>query len=151
MANLYLKTGMFLHGVGGYYYEKMSRADQEDSWRDLWRETEFNTRPRYNPGNIRRTRAKGISGMSWGQNELIATPAAVARLAAGIANEGLLMPSRYVLSVGGTKQPPKRGIPLANDPQYAHLLTSYMMKQSANRAEEFGVVVAGKTGTPERI
>ena len=151
MAGLYLKTGMFLHGVGGYYYEKQFRAEQEKTWRELWRKTEFNTRPRYNPGNIRRTRARGISGMAWGQGELIATPAAVARLAAGVANNGLLMPSRYVLTVGGVRQAPEKGIPLAKDPQYAHLLTSYMIKQSANRTNEFGMAVAGKTGTPERI
>ncbi len=151
MGRLFLKTGMFLHGVGGYYYEKPVRTDQEETWWALWRKTEFNTRPRYNPGNIRRTRAKGISGMAWGQGELIATPAAVARLAAGVANNGLLMPSRYVLTVGGVKQAPKKGIPLANDPRYAHLLTGYMIKQSANRTRELGVAVAGKTGTPERI
>ncbi len=151
MARLYLKTGMFLRGVGGYYYEKPARTDQEARWWELWRRTEFNTRPRYNPGNIRRTRAKGISGMAWGQGELIATPAAVARLAAGVANNGLLMPSRYVMTVGGVKQALRKGIPLANDPQYAHLLTGYMIKQSANRTNEFGIAVAGKTGTPERI
>ena len=151
MARLYLKTGMFLHGVGGYYYEKPSRTDLEARWWALWRQTEFNTRPRYNPGNIRRTRSRGISGMAWGQGELIATPAAVARLAAGVANNGLLMPSRYVLTVGGVKQAPKKGITLANDPAYAHLLTGYMIKQSADRTRELGVAVAGKTGTPERI
>ena len=151
MAGLYLKTGMFLHGVGGYAYHRQARANQENSWRELWRNTEFNTRPRYNPGNIRRTRAKGISGMAWGQGELIATPAAVARLAAGVANNGLLMPSRYVLSVGGKRQALANAIPLANDPQYAQLLTGYMLKQSANRTGEFGMAVAGKTGTPERI
>jgi cell division protein FtsW (lipid II flippase) len=151
MAQLYLKTGMFLHGVGGYYYEHPNRAEQEDKWLDLWRKTEFNTKPRYNPGNIRRTRARGISGMAWGQGELIATPAAVTRLASGVANGGVLMPSRYVLSVGGVRQPPKKGIQVAADPQYAQLLTGYMIKQSANRATELSIAVAGKTGTPERI
>jgi len=151
MASLYLKTGMFLHGVGGYAYHRQARADQENGWRALWRNTEFNTRPRYDPDNIRRTQAMGISGMAWGQGELIATPAAVARLVAGVANNGLMMPNRYVLSVGGKRQALEKGIPLANDPQYAHLLTDYMLKQSANRTGGFGIAVAGKTGTPERI
>lgn len=151
MASLYLKTGMYLHGVGGYAYHRQARADQENNWRAVWHNTEFNTRPRYNPANIRRTRAKGLSGMAWGQGELIATPAAVARLVAGVANNGLLMPNRYVISVGGKGQGLGKGIPLANDPQYARLLTGYMLQQSANRTKEFGMAVAGKTGTPERI
>ena len=89
--------------------------------------------------------------MAWGQGELIATPAAVARLVSGVANGGTLMPSRYVLSVGGVRQAAEKGIKLANDPQYTQLLTGYMIEQSANRADELGIAVAGKTGTPERI
>ncbi|HXI00999.1 MAG TPA: FtsW/RodA/SpoVE family cell cycle protein [Sphingobacteriaceae bacterium] len=152
MANLYLKTGMFLRGVGGYYYEKPTvNAEQENKWRDLWRDTEFNTKPRYDPNNIRRTRAKGISGMSWGQGELIATPAGVARLAAGIANKGVLIPNRYVLKISNTEFPVKSGIQLANDPKYADLLTDYMIKQSALKVTTLNLAVAGKTGTPERV
>ncbi len=75
MATLYLKTGMFLHGVGGYFYSKPVRnTDQDEKWLNLWRNTEFNTKPPYDPNRIRRTRAKGISGMAWGQGALIATP-----------------------------------------------------------------------------
>ena len=151
MARLYIKTGMYLHGVGGYSYEKSDRPDQVKSWWELWQKTEFSTKPRYNPANIRRTRALGISGMAWGQGELTATPAAVARLAAGVANKGLLMPSRYVLAVGGRKQTLPQGISLAKDPAYADLLTRYMIEQSARRTDELGMAVAGKTGTPERI
>ena len=92
MVNVYLKTGMFLRGLGGYYYEKGALNNaQESKWKDLWRKTELDTRPRYNPNNIRLTRAKGVSGMAWGQGELIATPAAVARLAAGVANDGIII------------------------------------------------------------
>lgn len=152
MVNVYLKTGMFLHGVGGYYFEKQNSNDQqENKWRDLWRKTEFVTKPAYDPNRIRRTRAKGISGMAWGQGELIATPAAVARLAAGVANRGLLIPNRYVLQVSNTAFPVKTGIPLVNDPKYAEILTDFMIKQSAPKVATLGISVAGKTGTPERI
>jgi cell division protein FtsW (lipid II flippase) len=152
MATLYLKTGMFLHGVGGYFYGKQpDNAEQEEKWRELWRKTEFNTKPRYDPNNIRRTRAKGISGMAWGQGELIATPAAVARLASGVANNGELVANRFVLKVSDTAQAVKGSIKLANDPQYAALITKYMIEQSAPKAPILGLSVAGKTGTPERI
>ena len=102
MATLYMQSGMFLHGVGGYYFEhETNNTEQQEKWRDLWRKTEFKSLSRYNPENIRRTRAIGISGMAWGQGELVATPAAVARIAAGIANHGMMIPNRYVLDVNG--------------------------------------------------
>ncbi len=152
MGDLYLKTGMFLHGVGGYFYTKApDNEQQEEKWKDLWRKTEFNTKPKYDPDNIHRTRAKGISGMAWGQGALIATPAAVARLVSGVANNGLLLANRFVLKVDGIPQPVKSGIKLANDPQYAAIITKYMIEQSAPKAEILGISVAGKTGTPERI
>jgi len=152
MATLYMKAGMFLHGVGGYYYNKKpENIDQENKWRDFWRKTEFNTKPRYDPNNIHKTRAKGISGMAWGQGELIATPAAVARLVSSVANGGSLMANRFVLKVNDTAQPVKSSIQLANDPKYAALLTKYMIEQSAPKEPILNLKVAGKTGTPERI
>jgi cell division protein FtsW (lipid II flippase) len=150
MAELYLKTGMFLHGVGGYYYgRKSADQDQEDRWFSLWRRTEFKSA--YDPGNIYRNRATGISGMAWGQGELIATPAAVARLAAAIANQGKLLPNRYVLKLNDSTINTKEGLTLTRDPAYAGLLKQYMIEQSAGKAGVFGLSVAGKTGTPERI
>ncbi|QHS57538.1 FtsW/RodA/SpoVE family cell cycle protein [Mucilaginibacter sp. 14171R-50] len=152
MATVYLKTGMFLHGVGGYYYGRdKENAAQEEKWRELWRKTEFNTRPRYDPNNIRKTRAKGISGMAWGQGELIATPASVARMAAGIANHGVILQNRYVLKVADSTISVKPGVKLTNDPKYAALLRQYMIEQSAPKEWTLGIAVAGKTGTPERI
>jgi cell division protein FtsW (lipid II flippase) len=152
MATLYLKTGMFLHAVGGYFYGKKSdNASQEEKWRELWRKTEFNTRPRYDPNNIHRTRAKGISGMAWGQGELIATPAAIARLVSGVANNGMLVANRFVLKVSDSLTGLKDSIRLANDPRYAALITKYMIEQSIPKFPVLGLHVAGKTGTPERI
>ena len=152
MANLYLKTGMFLHGVGGYYYGRDSvNTKQESKWRSFWEKTEFNTKPKYDPARIRRTRAKGISGMAWGQGELIATPAAIARLVSGVANNGKLVPNRYVLKISDSATSVNPAIKIANDPQYANTIGGYMLKQSANKTSLLGLKVAGKTGTPERV
>jgi cell division protein FtsI/penicillin-binding protein 2 len=152
MGTLYLQTGMFLHGVGGYYYEnEANNPERQTRWRNLWRNTEFKSLRTYNPNNIKRTRGKGISGMAWGQGELNATPAAVARVAAGIANKGTLMPNRFVMSVSGKQLPLKPGVAISKSPLYAQHLASYMIKQSAGKAQRLGLVVAGKTGTPERI
>ena len=42
MATIYIQTGMFLHGIGGYYYEQNPvSAQQEEKWRDFWRKKEF--------------------------------------------------------------------------------------------------------------
>ncbi|HZY40279.1 MAG TPA: FtsW/RodA/SpoVE family cell cycle protein [Mucilaginibacter sp.] len=153
MATLYLKVGMFLHGVGGYFYEKKPNntdADQQEKWREFWRKTEFNSKPRYDPNNIHRTRAKGISGMAWGQGELIATPAAVARLVSGVANNGTLMQNRFALKINDTVITTKISEKLTA-PAYASLLKQYMIEQSAPKVPILNLAVAGKTGTPERI
>lgn len=152
MGTLYLQTGMFLHGVGGYYYEnELNNIDQQNRWRELWRKTEFRSIKSYNPNNIKRTRGKGISGMAWGQGELIATPASVARLASGIANNGTMLANRFVMSVSGKRTAIKPGIQIAKSPQFAAHLADYMRKQSAGKTQRLGLAVAGKTGTPERI
>lgn len=152
MGTLYMQAGMFLHGVGGYYFEnETNNSVQQEKWRELWRNTEFTSLRRYNPNNIRRTRAIGISGMSWGQGELVATPAAIARVASAIANNGVLVPERYVLDVNGKAIANKPGFSIVNDSLYADRMTGYMQKQSAPKKAKLGIFVAGKTGTPERV
>ena len=152
MATLYMQSGMFLHGVGGYYFENENNNNaQQQKWRALWRETEFQSLRRYNPENIHRTRAIGISGMAWGQGQLVATPAAIARIASGIANNGVMMPGRYVLNISGKTVNSKPGVSIAKDSVYAQYLSTYMREQSVAKKNKLGILVAGKTGTPERI
>ena len=152
MGTLYMQSGMFLRGVGGYYFAgDLTNTEQQNKWRKIWRETEFRSIRSYNPNNIRRTRGRGISGMAWGQGELIASPAAIARVAAGIANKGVLLPNRYVMKISDSAIGLKPGIAIAGDSQYANLMTKYMRAQSANKHIRLGMYVAGKTGTPERM
>jgi cell division protein FtsW (lipid II flippase)/cell division protein FtsI/penicillin-binding protein 2 len=152
MTDIYLKTGLFLRGVGGYYFDaNLSNNSQWDDWKATWRKTEFKSLNRYNPNDIRRTRGLGVSGMAWGQGELIATPASVARVASGIANNGTLMHSRYIIKVSDSTLPVAQGVPLLKDPEAATLMTDFMKKQSQLKKERLGIYVAGKTGTPERI
>ncbi|HVF96117.1 MAG TPA: penicillin-binding transpeptidase domain-containing protein, partial [Flavisolibacter sp.] len=105
----------------------------------------------YNPNDIRRTRGRGVSGMAWGQGELIATPAAIARVASAIANGGTLMHSRFVHKISDSTLALEPGVPLLKDPEAAALMTKYMREQSANKKDKLGLLAAGKTGTPERI
>ncbi|RYY99526.1 MAG: cell cycle protein [Chitinophagaceae bacterium] len=151
MATLYLQTGMFLRGVGGYFFERPpGNGAREEGWRDTWRKTEFRSIRRYDPGNPRKTRGLGISGMAWGQGELTATPASVARLAAGIAHGGIV-PHRFVLRIADSALARKAPVAIATDPKNTELLTSFMKAQSAGKQAQLGIQVAGKTGTPERI
>jgi cell division protein FtsW (lipid II flippase) len=152
MATIYMQTGMFLHGVGGYYYERNPvNEKQEENWRKFWRRTEFASLKSYDKNDIRKTRGRGVSGMAWGQGELIATPASIARLAASVSNHGVLVPHRFVLKISDSVIQTKPGVAIANDSQYAATLKSYMLEQSANKVKDLHLVVAGKTGTPERI
>jgi cell division protein FtsW (lipid II flippase) len=152
MVTLYLQAGMYLQGVGGYYYEdNLQNTVQQDRWRQLWRNTTFRSKRFYDPNNIRASRGRGISGMAWGQGELVATPAAIARLASGIANNGKMMPNRFIITVNDSTMPVKKPVPIARDSIYADMLTQYMKEQSAGKVQRLGMRVAGKTGTPERI
>jgi cell division protein FtsI/penicillin-binding protein 2 len=152
MATLYMQTGMFLKGVGGYHFEKQpGNESQENKWRRLWRNTEFRSLRTYNKNDIRRTRGRGVSGMAWGQGELIATPASIARMVASVSNKGVLVPHRYVLRISDSVLGIAPGVAVAKDSQYALLITKYMKAQSANKVDDLGIAVGGKTGTPERI
>ncbi|RYD99704.1 MAG: cell cycle protein, partial [Sphingobacteriales bacterium] len=124
MARVYMQTGMFLRGIGGYYFQgDYFNETKQEQWLNTWRETEFKSLKSYNPNNIRRTRGRGISGMAWGQGELIATPASMARLAAAISNKGMLQPSRYVYRIADSMLPLAKPVPVARDSQYAVLMT----------------------------
>jgi hypothetical protein len=152
MSTLYLQSGMFLHGVGGYYYEgDLKNEFQQNKWRELWRNTEFRSVRSYNPDNIRRTRGRGVSGMAWGQGELISSPAAIARIASGIANDGVMIPNRYVMKISDSALGTKEGIPIVKDVESAELMTKYMKAQSVGKYHRLGIYAAGKTGTPERM
>jgi cell division protein FtsW (lipid II flippase)/cell division protein FtsI/penicillin-binding protein 2 len=152
MGTLYMQAGLFLRGVGGYYYSgDLKNAERQAKWKEFWRKTEFKSVQSYNTNNIYPGRARGVSGMAWGQGELVATPASMARVAAAIANNGVLVQNRYVMRIADAEQPSKEGIQLAKDPQYAALMTDYMRKQSAGKVAKLGMAVAGKTGTPQRV
>jgi cell division protein FtsW (lipid II flippase) len=152
MAMLYMQTGMFLRGVGGYYYDgDFTNTTRQEKWMEFWRSTEFRSLERYNPNDIRKTRATGVSGMAWGQGELISTPASIARIAAAIANKGVMMENRYVMKISDSALGLKQGIPILEQPQYAEMMTRYMRAQSQGKYQRLGMYVAGKTGTPERM
>jgi cell division protein FtsI/penicillin-binding protein 2 len=155
MANLYLATGMNVDLIGGYSYSDTHTEAERRQIRQHWRDSSFVARRKLYQSNQYPRRYRGeFSGLAWGQGQLTATPASMARMAAAIANGGILQPSRYVLNRAGKPQPVPAGRAIARRPEYAEQIEQFMIEQSnpgAGRSKISAVRVAGKTGTPERI
>lgn len=157
MAALYQASGMNLEQRGGYNYTGSNDKLKQSADLAAWRKTVLNhDHKQYNnplyAGTTKRYRSD-FSGIAWGQSVLTASPASMARMAGGIANNGVLQPSRYVLQEAGQKEPVFEGVKIAKDTAYASLLKQYMIDQSSTpgKLKIKETKVAGKTGTPERI
>jgi len=157
MAALYQSTGMRLNQRGGYDYNRSADIKKEMADLASWRQDVLNNdRRAFNNPNYAHTTKRYrslFSGLAWGQSVLTATPVSVARMAGAIANKGMLMPSRYVLQEAGQHPAAIQAVQLANDTAYAWLLKQYMIDQSSRPGKQKirNTIVAGKTGTPERI
>jgi cell division protein FtsW (lipid II flippase)/cell division protein FtsI/penicillin-binding protein 2 len=157
MAALYQAMGININQRGGYDY--VPSLNKEKASEDLaeWRKDVLNhDRRAYNNPKLLGTKNRyrsPFSGLAWGQGALTATPIAMARMAGAIANGGVLQPSRYVLKEAGQTPKPQEGVQIAEDTTYAGILTRYMIDQSSQPGKQKikNMVVAGKTGTPERI
>lgn len=157
MAALYQATGMNINQRGGYDYaptlNKEKRSEDLASWR---KEVMNHDRRAYNNPRLQGTKNRyrsPFSGLAWGQSTLTSTPVAMARMAGAIANNGVMMPTRYLLKEAGIRQPQATGIDIAEDTAYAGTLMRYMIDQSNQPGKQKikNMVVAGKTGTPERV
>ncbi|ADB37330.1 FtsW/RodA/SpoVE family cell cycle protein [Spirosoma linguale] len=155
LADLYLTTGMNIDFVGGYSFSDTRTDAERSAIREHWRDSSFVIRRNlYNSTQYPRRYRSEFSGLAWGQGQLTSTPAALARMAGAIANQGILQPSRYLLDLAGKPQPIPAGQPIAKQANYAKQLESFMIDQSnpsEGRSKISVARVAGKTGTPERI
>ncbi|QMW04191.1 FtsW/RodA/SpoVE family cell cycle protein [Spirosoma foliorum] len=155
MADLYLATGMNVDLIGGYSFSDTHTDAERVQIRKHWRDSSFVVRRKlYQSTQYPRRYRSEFSGLAWGQGQLTATPASMARMAGAIANKGILQPSRYLLDQAGKAKPLATGKPIARRPDYAEQLQEFMIEQS-NPSEGRNKIsvarVAGKTGTPERI
>jgi cell division protein FtsW (lipid II flippase) len=153
LADLYLATGMNIDFVGGYSFSDTHTNEEQLKIRKHWQDSAFAVRRQvYQSIQYPRRYRSEFSGLAWGQGQLTSTPASLARMAGAIANNGVLQPSRYVLSQAGKAQPAAAGARLARQPAYAQALTEFMIDQSNTGRSKISVArVAGKTGTPERM
>ncbi|MBN8825855.1 MULTISPECIES: FtsW/RodA/SpoVE family cell cycle protein [unclassified Spirosoma] len=155
LADLYLATGMNVDLVGGYSFLDTHTDAERVQIRQHWRDSSFVVRRKlYQSTQYPRRYRSEFSGLAWGQGQLTATPASMARMAGAIANNGVLQPSRYVLDRAGKTEPITSGKPVARQPGYAEQLKEFMIEQSnppSGRSKISIARVAGKTGTPERV
>ena len=157
MAALYQATGMNIDQRGGYdYAPTTNKVKQAEDLADWQQQVMNHDRRAYNNPKLMGTKNRyrsPFSGLAWGQSSLTATPAAMARMAGAIANKGVMMPTRYLLKEAGVREPVAAGVEIAADTTYAVTLTRYMIDQSNQPGKQKikNIVVAGKSGTPERV
>ncbi|GAB4025970.1 hypothetical protein GCM10028809_08590 [Spirosoma gilvum] len=155
LADLYLATGMNVDLIGGYSFSDTHTDAERLQIRQHWRDSSFVVRRKlYQSTQYPRRYRSEFSGLAWGQGQLTATPASLARMAGAIANKGILQPSRYILDRAGKPESTGAGKALARRSDYAEQLKEFMIEQSnpsAGRNKISVARVAGKTGTPERI
>jgi hypothetical protein len=157
LAALYQATGMNISQRGGYDYAPSTNKEKASEDLAIWQKEALNhDRRAYNNPRLQGTKNRyrsPFSGLAWGQSTLTSTPAAMARMAGAIANNGVMMPSRYLLKEAGLRQPVGTGVDIAADTAYTGTLTRYMIDQSNQPYKQKikNLVVAGKTGTPERV
>jgi len=98
--------------------------------------------------NNRLNSIQEYTGIAWGQSQLEASPLNMAKVAATVGNDGVLIPTRYILS-----KPVSEGIRLLES-KTNELLASAMNSEASKPSHSFpkGLVsnMGGKTGTPMR-
>jgi cell division protein FtsI/penicillin-binding protein 2 len=160
MSDLWLTTGMNVHFLGGYNYSENNTGDYAGRKRKIvqyWKDSVFPINRKFytdekRQGTVSRYWGE-FSGLAWGQGQLTATPAAMARMAGIIANKGTFRPSRYVLESAGILQREGEPVSVVRDDGSAEKLEQFMIDQSNpphGKQKVEGIRVAGKTGTPQR-
>lgn len=93
---------------------------------------------------------------AWGQNDMGASPLNMARVAAIVANNGVLMETRFIKQGNNTLRTPVSDNIKVVSSNEAEILRGYMRNESKKHRESstlrasFPANMGGKTGTPER-
>lgn len=98
--------------------------------------------------NNRMNNIQEYTGIAWGQSQLEASPLNMAKVAGIVGNDGVLIPTRYILD-----KPVQEGIRIL-DSKTNELLASAMKSEASKPSHSFPKniisVMGGKTGTPMR-
>ncbi|MBL7762816.1 MAG: FtsW/RodA/SpoVE family cell cycle protein [Chitinophagaceae bacterium] len=161
LSEFYLTTGMNVHLIGGYNYQPDKSETSNLQKRKLvqfWKDSVYSVNRKFytdpkRQGKVSRYYGE-FSGLAWGQGQLTATPASMARMAGIIANKGSFQPSNYIFEKAGVRQRDTVPVKMIREKQSAEKLESFMIDQSnpkGGRSKIDGSKVAGKTGTPQRM
>lgn len=151
---LYEGVGMKLASNGGYHlYNTISEKNKEIN-RAIWNKKVFQEKRQIYKnhkfdGTQKRLRSE-FSYITWGQGQLDATPLALARMTATIANDGQMAHSRFLIAQNGKKLPILPPLALQQKPNVA--ITMRGLMENEHHGQDISQVkVYGKSGTPERI
>ena len=102
--------------------------------------------------NNRLSSIQEYTGIAWGQSQLEASPLTMARVAGTVGNNGIFVPTRYLMN-----SRPQEGIQII-DSESSVKLASAMNEESQRWIGRFipttlikDELIGGKTGTPERF
>lgn len=152
LFDLYDATGMNLLNRGGFFFQRPEHYDSEKYFEQWYQYTDKGKnvfKSKRLEGNRRRFYSN-LSNIAWGQGELMATPLHMAKMSAAIANKDTLQPSRFLYKSWMQQPYLEPGILVGKHRGMGSLLASYMKEQSAKVSASTGLVLYGKTGSPER-
>jgi len=158
LSAIYLAAGIGIGGKGSYNYYNTYTPEKLKDIKGYWKTQVFNDRRGNYTNEAFKDRPKvrlhsEFSNLAWGQGKMTATPLAMARVAGAVSNQGILQPSKFVLANSIPVQLPAVQPQTICSRTNAGILERFMQKQSEklSKEKEIGVVLYGKTGSPERV
>lgn len=139
------------------YFFEMDELDNHELFTELLDDNRSHALKTYRDYKENRQKKKkelmnwGSTAIAWGQGLISATPLNMARVASIVANDGKLVPTRYVLREGEKKMDTKKPVRILSS-ETNKLLKSYMQEESGLKKPRLASAkgIGGKTGTPQR-
>ena len=139
------------------YFFEMDELDNHELFTELLDDNRSHALKTYRDYKENRHKKKkelmnwGSTAIAWGQGLISATPLNMARVASIVANDGELVPTRYVLREGEEKMDTKKPVRILSS-ETNKLLKSYMQEESGLKKPRLASAkgIGGKTGTPQR-
>ena len=152
LFELYDATGMNLISRGGFFFQRPEDYESAKYFKE-WSKYTDKGKGVFNSKRLVGTRRRfysNLSNIAWGQGELMSTPLHMAKMSGAIANKDTLQPSRFLLKSWLQQPYLEPGIQVGKHRGMGSLLASYMKEQSAKVSAATGLILYGKTGSPER-
>lgn len=158
LSRLYMNVGISVANRGGHGFNFTADRAYMQRTRSYWQTEVFNdaTRGVYtnqslmkNPDGTKRLKSN-FSYLAWGQGKMTATPLAMCRLTGAVANNGLMANSKFLVRTSIPYTIYDTALAITSS-ENAAIMGRFMREQSRNNFPDAnGVIVSGKTGTPQR-